>query len=52
LGASYEAGTPERKEDWRQKLRDKEEMIQYLKTGLRYWYSAEVYGSEKRKTPA
>jgi hypothetical protein len=52
LGASYEEGTPQQKEDWREKLKEKEEMIQYLKTGLRYWYSTEVFGSEKRKTPA
>jgi acetyl-CoA decarbonylase/synthase complex subunit delta len=52
LGASYEAGKPEDKEDWRQKLKDKDEMIQYLKTALRYWYSSDWYGSEKRKTPA
>jgi len=52
LGASCEKGTPQEKADWRQNLQDKEEMIQYLKTGLRYWYSTDVFGSEKRKTPA
>lgn len=54
LGDSSEKGAPALKEkgDWRQKLKDKDEMIQYLKTGLRYWYSTDVFGSEKRKTPA
>jgi len=52
LGPSYEEGTPTEKGDWRQKMKDRDNMIQYLKTGLRYWYSAEWYGSEKRKTPA
>ncbi|RLA92544.1 MAG: acetyl-CoA decarbonylase/synthase complex subunit delta [Deltaproteobacteria bacterium] len=52
LGASYEGGKPEDKEDWRQKLKNKDEMVQYLKTALRYWYSTDWYGSEKRKTPA
>jgi hypothetical protein len=52
VGPSYEEGTPTEKEDWRQKMRDKEEMVNFLKTGLRYWYSKEWSGSEKRKTPA
>jgi len=52
LGSTYEAGIPLEKSDWRQKIKNREDIIQYLKTGLRYWYSNEWYGSEKRKTPA
>jgi len=26
--------------------------MSYLKAALRYWYSQDVYGSEKRKKPA
>lgn len=52
LGQSAEEGKPEGKEDWRLKLQDRDQMVQYLKTGLRYWYSTDVFGSEKRKTPA
>ncbi len=52
LGQSAEEGKPEGRADWRQKFEDREQMIQYLKTGLRYWYSKDVFGSEKRKTPA
>lgn len=52
LGASYEEGTPTEKGDWRKKLKEKDEIVQYLKTGLRYWYSTDWFGSEKRRTPA
>jgi hypothetical protein len=52
LGSTYEAGIPLEKSDWRQKIKNREDIIQYLKTGLRYWYSNEWYGSERRKTPA
>jgi|GEM_PF-374028 len=52
LGPSYEEGTPTEKGDWRNKMKDREDMIQHLKTGLRYWYSSEWHGSERRKTPA
>ncbi|MCK4261857.1 hypothetical protein KAW55_02735 [bacterium] len=37
---------------WRKKLKDREEMLKYLKTGERYWYSDDWFGSEKRKNPA
>lgn len=52
VGPGYAQGVPEEKADWRQKLRERQDMIQYLKTGMRYWYAADAYGSEKRKTPA
>jgi len=52
LGPSYEEGTPTERGDWRHNLKNREDMVQHLKTSLRYWYSSEVYGSEKRKTPA
>lgn len=40
------------KDNWRKKLATREEMLEYLKTGERYWFSNDWYGSEKRKTPA
>lgn len=52
VGPSYSQGVPEEKADWREKLRERQDMIQYLKTGMRYWYAADSYGSEKRKSPA
>jgi hypothetical protein len=54
LGETYEKGMPERVElgYWRQKLESREDKLKYLKTGERYWYSDEWYGSEKRKNPA
>jgi len=48
---NYEAGQAEGKGDWRTKLKEKEEMIQQVKTELHYWYG-EGYGSERRKKPA
>ncbi len=52
LGPTYEAGKPEAPDDWRKKLRNREEMLGYLKTACRYWYSDDWYGSERRKTKA
>jgi hypothetical protein len=52
LGETYEPGLPEEKIDWRGKFSSREEMLMYLKTGERYWYSDDWYGSEKRKNPA
>lgn len=40
------------KDNWRKKLATREEMLKYLKTGERYWFSKDWYGSEKRKNPA
>ena len=37
---------------WRQKLESRDEKLKYLKTGERYWYSDDWFGSEKRKKPA
>ncbi len=37
---------------WRKKLDNREEMLKYLKTADRYWYSDDWFGSEKRKNPA
>jgi len=37
---------------WRKKLSSKEERLKYLRTGERYWYSDDWFGSEKRKNPA
>jgi hypothetical protein len=52
LGETYEAGKPSEKNDWREKLGSNEERLNYLKTALRYWYSKEWFGSEKRKQEA
>lgn len=54
LGPTYEPGKPVGKDEgnWRRKLRDRAEMLKYLKTGERYWYSTDWYGSERRKNPA
>ena len=37
---------------WRKKLRNREEMLKYLKTAERYWFSDDWYGSEERKNHA
>ena len=52
LGETYEAGKPIEKNDWREKLESTEDRLNYLKTALRYWYSKEWFGSEKRKQEA
>ena len=55
LGETYEAGATSSgdKYNWQEKISgDKEEVLKFLKTGLRYWYSDDWFGSEKRKTPA
>jgi hypothetical protein len=54
LGETFEKGRPEGEElgRWRQKLESREEKLKYLKTGERYWFDNDWYGSEKRKNPA
>ncbi|MDD4858712.1 MAG: hypothetical protein PHR56_00690 [Dehalococcoidales bacterium] len=54
LGATYESGEPQGEQagQWRQKLDSREERLKYLRSGERYWYSKEWFGSEKRKNPA
>jgi hypothetical protein len=54
LAETYEPGEPEGEEAgrWRQKLENRNEKLKYLKTGERYWYSDDWFGSEKRKNPA
>jgi hypothetical protein len=49
LASTYEEGKPEAPGDWRGKLSSACEAVDYLKTALRYWYSDEWYGSEKKK---
>lgn len=49
---TYEPGKPTGAGNWRQKLASRDEMLRYLRTGERYWFSQEWYGSEKRRTPA
>ena len=52
LEGDYEEGVPSEADRWRAKTRDRDEMLKYIKTGLRYYYDKEGFGSEKRKTPA
>ena len=54
LAETYEPGLPEGEDagKWRQKLESRDEKLNYLKSGERYWYSDDWFGSEKRKTPA
>jgi len=52
LGETYEDGKPDSPIRWRKKFKNREEMLKYLKSGERYWFSDDWYGSEKRKTPA
>ncbi len=51
LGPTFEPGKPSEPVRWRNKLRNRDEMIKYIKSAERYWYG-EGYGSEKRKTDA
>lgn len=51
LGPTFESGKPDEPIRWREKLRDRDEMLRYIKTAERYWYG-EGQGSEKRKTEA
>ena len=57
LEGTFEPGTPDTKgigdsDDWRKKFQDPDNndlMKSYLKTGERYWYSDDWYGSDSRK---
>ena len=50
--ADIEESRPEDGQDWKAKLATREEKLRYIKTALRYWYSKDWYGSEKRKQKA
>ncbi|NIO06224.1 MAG: hypothetical protein GTN74_16950 [Proteobacteria bacterium] len=52
VGATFDKGKPDSPYYWRKKLRSRDEILEYLRTGERYWFNEEWYGSEKRKTPA
>lgn len=52
LGPTYEEGKPDTTGDWRAKIGSREEAVAYLKTAMRYWYSKDWFGSEKRKQEA
>ncbi len=52
LGPTFEEGEPDAPDKWRAKLRDRKEMLAYLKTAERYWFSDDWFGSERRKTKA
>lgn len=51
LGPTYESGKPDAPMRWRDKMRSRKEMLNYLQTAERYWFG-KGYGSEKRKTDA
>ncbi len=52
VGETYEEGIPEGAGKWRGRISDRGEMLQYIKSSLRYDYDDDPFGSEKRKTPA
>lgn len=52
LGPTYDSGKPVEKSDWTEKLISGPDRLQYLRTALRYWYSTDWFGSEKRKQEA
>ncbi len=54
LGATFEEGKPDTQDlgKWRQKLVSRQDKLNYLQSGERYWYGEEWYGSEKRRNPA
>jgi hypothetical protein len=54
LAETYDEGLPTGEDAgrWRQKLENRQEKLNYLKSGERYWYSDDWFGSEKRKNPA
>jgi hypothetical protein len=52
LGPTFKEGKPDTTVDWRVKLTSRDDVVRYIRTALRYWYSNEWYGSEKRKQEA
>jgi hypothetical protein len=52
LEPTFEEGKPAGPDRWRHKLKSREKMLKYLKTGERYWYAEEGFGSERRRTKA
>ncbi len=52
LGETYEEGMPQEKGEWRGKLKKRDQMLKYIRSAERYWYSDDWFGSEKRKTKA
>jgi hypothetical protein len=53
LDETYEPGSPAADSDfrdqWRNKIRNRDQNMRFLQTSQRYWYSDDWYGSEKRK---
>ena len=52
LGETYQPGKPQTAGNWKARFKRREDILKYLKTGERYWYSEDWFGSERRKTPA
>jgi len=52
LGPTYDSGKPEGAADWKEKLQTDDDRMAYLRTALRYWYSSDWFGSERRKQEA
>lgn len=52
LEANFEEGKPTSPDQWRAKIKTRGDMMKYLKSGERYWYAEEGFGSERRRTKA
>ncbi len=54
LGPAYEKGKPSGEDQgrWSGKLTSRSDILKYLQTGQRYFYSDDWFGSEKRSNPA
>jgi hypothetical protein len=52
LGPTYEEGKPDGSYDWKARLDTRELTVNYLRSALRYWYSKDWFGSERRKKDA
>lgn len=54
LGQTYEKGKPSGEDQgrWSRKLTSRGDILKYLQTGQRYFYSDDWFGSEKRSHPA
>jgi len=52
LGPTYEPGSAEGSADWKEKLQTSADRMAYVRTAMRYWYSDDWFGSERRKQEA
>jgi hypothetical protein len=53
LDETYEPGNPsvdnDQIDNWRNKIRNRDQNMKFLESSQRYWYSNDWYGSEKKK---